>query len=297
MREGMSPVGSPGLSWIFAGLQKSTTPRTPSGPRLALQAAGPSTRPDEAGVTFPRCDTHPGVASGRRFDDSLNSSFPLTHIVPFFLPPEWEGYRFFSCPLPLNHDRVGKKSHDMMSTLLCARTELVVNLNFPPAVRCGKECRPWEVLGCRGFLQARKIPRPPGPRPVHALLCKPRDRPPALMRRGSHSHGATPFPALLPAGVGSFITLVVNSHFAYRVVKKSVLFMPTPSESIDFATFNRQNVANEQAIEIWFYLPSPAQAHGFAPDSRMAQNRMTIKSEWTFRVILFHTVIASLEKR
>ena len=37
LREGMSPVGSPGLSWIFAGLQKSTTPRTPSGPRLAVQ--------------------------------------------------------------------------------------------------------------------------------------------------------------------------------------------------------------------------------------------------------------------
>ena len=59
---------------------------------------------------------------------------------------------------------------------------------------CGKGCRPWEVLGCRGFLQARKNLRPPGPRPVHALLRKPRDRPPALVRRGSPSHGATPFP-------------------------------------------------------------------------------------------------------
>ena len=64
LREGMLPVGSPGLSWIFAGSQKSTTPLTPSGPRLAAQAAGPSTRPDEAGVTFPRCDTLPGITSG-----------------------------------------------------------------------------------------------------------------------------------------------------------------------------------------------------------------------------------------
>ena len=59
LREGMSPVGSPGLSWIFAGSQKSTPPRTPSGPRLAVQAAGPSTRPGEAGVTFPRRGTLP----------------------------------------------------------------------------------------------------------------------------------------------------------------------------------------------------------------------------------------------
>ena len=65
-REVMLPVGSPGLSWIFAGSQKSPTPRTPSGPRLAMQAAGPSTRPDEAGVTFPRCDTLPGITSERR---------------------------------------------------------------------------------------------------------------------------------------------------------------------------------------------------------------------------------------
>ena len=99
LREGMSPVGSPGMSWIFAGSQKSMTP----GPRpvhalpsLALQAARPSTRPDEAGVTFPRCDTLPGSASGRRFDGSLNSSFPLTPIVPFFLWPEWERNRLLS---------------------------------------------------------------------------------------------------------------------------------------------------------------------------------------------------------
>ena len=65
--------------------------------------------------------------------------------------------------------------------------------------RAGKGCRPWEVRCCRGFLQRRKNLRRPGPRPVHALLRKPRDRPPALMRRGSHSHGATPFPASLSA--------------------------------------------------------------------------------------------------
>ena len=74
---------------------------------------------------------------------------------------------------------------------------------------CVKGCRPWEVLGCRRFLQGRKNPRPPGPRPVHALLCKPRDRPPALMRRGSHSHGATPFPALLPADVLMALSIVL----------------------------------------------------------------------------------------
>ena len=95
-REGMSPVGSPGMSWIFAWSQKSPTPWTPSGPRLAPQAAGPATRPDEAGVTFPRCDTLPGFASGRRFDGSLHSSFLLTHIVPFFLSPEWEEYQLLT---------------------------------------------------------------------------------------------------------------------------------------------------------------------------------------------------------
>ena len=63
----VSPVGSPWLSEIFAGSQKSSTPRTPSGPRFAPQAAGPSTRPGVAGDTFPRFDTLPGVASERRF--------------------------------------------------------------------------------------------------------------------------------------------------------------------------------------------------------------------------------------
>ena len=75
LREGMSPVGSPGMSEIFAGSQKSSTPRTPSGPRLALQAAGPSTRPGEAGVTFPRCDTLPGSANGRR--EIMHKSFAI----------------------------------------------------------------------------------------------------------------------------------------------------------------------------------------------------------------------------
>ena len=36
---------------------------------------------------------------------------------------------------------------------------------------------------------------------------------------------------------------------------------------IDFATFNRPNVADWQAIEIRYCLLSPTQAHGFAPDS------------------------------
>ena len=72
LREGMSPVGSPGLSGIFAWSQKSTTPRTPSGPRLALQAAGPSTRPGEAEVTFPRRDTLPGSTDGRLFLLNIN---------------------------------------------------------------------------------------------------------------------------------------------------------------------------------------------------------------------------------
>ena len=78
-REVMPPVGSPGLSWIFAGSQKSPPPRTPSAPRLAVQAAGPSTRPDEAGVTFPRCDTLPGIAFGRR--EIMHKSFAIV----FFL--------------------------------------------------------------------------------------------------------------------------------------------------------------------------------------------------------------------
>ena len=91
LREGMSPVGSLGMSWIFAGSQKSPPPRTPSGPRLALHDAVPSTRPDEAGVTFTRRDTLPAVASGRRYliDGSLHSSILLTPIVPFFLLSEW----------------------------------------------------------------------------------------------------------------------------------------------------------------------------------------------------------------
>ena len=152
----MSPVGSPGMSRIFAGSQKSSTPRTPSGPRLAAQAAGPSTRPDEAGVTFPRCDTLPGITSSRRCHSYLSrhssflsftssfsfchqsgkefasllvhspgiriewegypaSSWPLLSSV-LFLPTEWQRYRPFSCPLPRNHDRVGKRSGFFVST-------------------------------------------------------------------------------------------------------------------------------------------------------------------------------------
>ena len=93
-------MGSPGLSRIFAGSQKSTTPRTPSGPRLALQAAGPSTRPDEAGVTFPRCDTLPGVASERRYliDGSLDIALLLS-----FAPS-----LSFCVPTPLYSSSSGK---------------------------------------------------------------------------------------------------------------------------------------------------------------------------------------------
>ena len=43
------------------------TPRTPSGPRLAPQAAGPATRPGASGVTFPRCDTLPDIAPTHSF--------------------------------------------------------------------------------------------------------------------------------------------------------------------------------------------------------------------------------------
>ena len=47
-------------------------PRTPSGPRLAVQAAGPATRPGEAEVTFPRCDALPGSTDGRLFSLNIN---------------------------------------------------------------------------------------------------------------------------------------------------------------------------------------------------------------------------------
>ena len=151
----MSPVGSPGMSWIFAESQKSTTPRTPSGPRLAPQAAGPSTRPGVAGDTFPRRDTLHGSANGRR--EVIQESQPSRHhgrptdiihntlaIVYFFslissltfclpvlsLPAEWERYRLFACPLPMNHDRVGKESLHIVSTHLCDCTE---SNEYPPS--------------------------------------------------------------------------------------------------------------------------------------------------------------------
>ena len=62
------------------------------------------------------------------------------------------------------------------------------------------------------FCRLAKIHAPPDPvrsTPCRALLCKPRDRPPALLRRGSHSHGATPFPALLPADVLMALSIVL----------------------------------------------------------------------------------------
>ena len=120
LREGMSPVGSPGLSCIFASSQKSPTPRTPSGPRLAVQAAGPSTRPDEAGVTFPRRDTLPGIAFGRYVSFITLStvlSFSLTSSLSFcrqsgkdnssfldhslWIMTEWKRISLISSPLTL----------------------------------------------------------------------------------------------------------------------------------------------------------------------------------------------------
>ena len=98
LRKGVSPVGSPGLSRIFAGSQKSLTPRTPSGPRLTLQAAGPATRPDEAGVTFPRCDTLPGIASGRYV------SFITLSTVLFLT---LSSSLYFRVPTPLNSHSSG----------------------------------------------------------------------------------------------------------------------------------------------------------------------------------------------
>ena len=66
-----------GKSWAvgdFCRVAKIPDPPDPvSGPRLAVHAAGPSTRPDEAGVTFPRCATLPDSSTGRRYliDGSL----------------------------------------------------------------------------------------------------------------------------------------------------------------------------------------------------------------------------------
>ena len=118
----MSPVGSPGMSWIFAGSQKSTTPRTPSGPRLAVQAAGPSTRPGVAGDTFPRCDTLPDITFGRNYLIdcflSIVLSFSLTSSLSFccqsgkeigsfhahslWIMTEWERISLISFPLSLS---------------------------------------------------------------------------------------------------------------------------------------------------------------------------------------------------
>ena len=79
-------------------------------------------------------------------------------------------------------------------------------------IACGKGCRPWEVRGCRGFLQGRKNPRPPGPRPVYALPSL------ALQAAGPFTRpdeaGVTfprcdTLPASLPARRISFITLLL----------------------------------------------------------------------------------------
>ena len=123
----------------FCRVAKISNPRTPSGSRLAAQAAGPSTRPGEAGDTFPRCDNpsrhrcrptdiiHNTLAIVYFF--SLISS--LTFCLPVLsLPAEWERYRFFSCPLPLNCGRVVKESLHIVSIHLCDCTE---SNEYPPA--------------------------------------------------------------------------------------------------------------------------------------------------------------------
>ena len=70
----------------FCRLAKIHDTRTPSGPRLAPQAAGPSTRPDEAGVTFPRRDTLPGIAFGRYVSFiTLSPQFFSSHSHNLFL--------------------------------------------------------------------------------------------------------------------------------------------------------------------------------------------------------------------
>ena len=93
---------------------------------------------------------------------SLMSS-PLSSST-LILPIEWEGYRFFSCPLPLNHDRVGVKSLDIVSTLSCDFLELEVIFLFPA-------CRPLrEGMSPVGsprrseiFAESQKSPNPRTP--------------------------------------------------------------------------------------------------------------------------------------
>ena len=112
---------------------------------------------------------------------------------------------------------------------------------FPecPWTDCGgKGCRPWEVRGCRGFLQGRKNPRRPGPRPVHALPSL------ALQAAGPSTRpdeaGVT-FPRCdtLPGSASerreiihkSFaVVLYLFIHFAARVGKISAIYLTTPCE-------------------------------------------------------------------
>ena len=116
-REGLSPVfvsrspaGKGCRPWEVRGCRRFLQARKnlrPSGPRpvhalpsLALQAAGPSTRPDVAGVTFPRCDTLPGVASERRY--LIDGSLALALLLSF--APSLS----FCVPTPLYSSSSGK---------------------------------------------------------------------------------------------------------------------------------------------------------------------------------------------
>ena len=66
------------------------------------------------------------------------------------------------------------------------------------AVRGGKGCRPWEVLGDRRFLQSRKNLRILGPRPDSRLAPQAAEPATRSVQRGARSHVSTPFPTLLP---------------------------------------------------------------------------------------------------
>ena len=76
-REGMSPVGSPRRSEIFAESQKSPNPRTPAGftPCCASRGTGHPLR--AAGGTFPRVDTLPDLTPDRQETQQWTSRFCL----------------------------------------------------------------------------------------------------------------------------------------------------------------------------------------------------------------------------
>ena len=82
-REGMSPVGSPRRSEIFAESQKSPNPRTPTGftPCCASRGTGHPLR--AAGGTFPRVDTLPDLSPERRKTLSYSRTNPPKSITCF----------------------------------------------------------------------------------------------------------------------------------------------------------------------------------------------------------------------